>query len=611
MNKYRNGKIVYVNLTEASFEIKDVPQKIREKYVGGKGLATWLLYNSTSEKIDPLTPENPVIFAGGPLTGTIAPSMRGVVVSCSPLTGGYVDSYYGGHFAQELRYAGYDALVITGKAKNPVFIHIENEKIKILSAEEYWGLDTFETNKKLKKELADTTVKIASIGPAGENLVPFALVSCEYNRQAGRGGIGAVMGSKNLKAVVLEGTRLLSVADRKGFLNAVSEAQQELKKEPAIEELSKSGTPPSLWFANREGLLPVKNYQKGTFDPKGLAEEAQRKEIWLRDVGCAACPISCSKIGVIRQGKRKGIISDVVEYETAALMGANLEIDNIKEVAYLVYLCDALGLDGMSAGSIMGFTMECFEEGILDSRNYEGLEISFGSSKNVDKVLEQIALKNGPLGQLLAKGTKKASEELGEEAIKRAVHVKGMDVPAWGPRGVPAMGLAYLTACRGACHQRAFPLTYEIEGEYKGNKIERLAVKGKARMVIDDQNYLAALDTFIKCDFGTFGISPQTYIKLFQTATGEKMDKERLFELGERIWNLSRLFNLRQGISYKDETLPKRFYEPLPDGPARGHRFTEKDEEIMLQEYYRERGWDNKGHPTAKKLNELNIIIKE
>lgn len=608
MSRYgSNGRMLYIDLTREQTEVKEIPAKVLRDYIGGKGLAAYILCHELNARIDPLSEDNLLIFAAGPLTGTSAPATRGLVVTCSPLTGGFVDSYYGGHFAQEIRYAGFDALVVKGKSKQPVYLHIKDGEVSFNSAQALWGTTTFDANGAIKNELDDASVKIATIGPAGEKMVPYALVSCEYNRQAGRGGVGAVMGSKNLKALAVKGTGKIEVADPAAFSSAVDTARQELSEDETVQELTRAGTASSLWFANEQGLLPVENYRKGTFDPVGLAEDAQKEQIWLRDVGCASCPIRCSKVGVIKRGKRSGTVSDIVEYETAALMGANLGLSDIREVAYLVYLCDALGLDGMSTGSVLGFTMECFKSGVLSEAEV-GMRLDFGDADNVALVIDQIANRKGYLGELLSQGTAVAARQLGEDAVNKASHVKGMDIPAWGPRGVPGMGLAYLTADRGACHQRAFPINYEVGGvPWQGKEVERLAVKGKAEMVIQEQNYSAALDTMVKCDFGSFGISGDTYRALYTAATGAELTEQQLVTMGERIWNVTRLVNIRQGLTAKDERLPKRFFEPLPDGPAKGHKFTEAEQEIMLQEYYALRGWDKHGQPTEDKLNQLDI----
>lgn len=604
-------KILKLDLDEEKACVEELDGDVIEDYVGGKGIGAYLLYREVTKKgsIKSLSSDNPVIFATGPLTGTRAPAMRGVVISISPLTGGFVDSYFGGHFAQEIKYAGYDAIMITGKAKKPLYIEIEDGRVEFRDGTHLSGADTFETRNKIKEDLEDDTYKIACVGPAGENKVPFALISCDPNRQAGRGGIGAVMGDKNLKAISVKGNNLICVNDLQGFKAVIDKALEELNASEEIEELSQYGTAPTIWFSHQEGLLPVNNYQRSTKEPRGISHIDQRDKLWLRHEGCAGCPIACSKQGAVRTGKRKGTKSDIVEYESSALMGSNLGLKDIKELAYLNYLCDALGLDSMSMGGVLGFAMECFEKGIMKSEEYDDIELSFGSTKNLEQAVKQTAYVEGKLGKLLSLGVARAAKELNEGAKDFANHVKGMELPAFEPRSAPGMGLAYLTADRGGCHQRAFPINYEVAGElFNGEKIERTGTKNKAAIVIDDQDYLAALDILVKCDFGGFALSEETYLELYRTATGDKsMDSKRLKKIGERIWNTTRIINVKQGIDYSKEKLPKRFYEPIPDGPLKGNKFTEEDEEKMLQDYYDLRGWDDKGHPTSEKLKELNI----
>ncbi len=611
MHNGSTGNILWIDLSSETTEKTTVSQEVKDKYIGGKGLGAWILYQEgiKANKIDPLGEENPLIFATGPLTGTRAPAMRGVVISTSPLTGGFVDSYFGGHFAQEIKYAGYDAIVIKGVAKKAIYLQIEDDNVIFKDASSIVGKDAIETKEIIKEDLKDHSYKTACIGPAGENMVPYALVSCEYNRQAGRGGIGAVMGSKNLKAITAKGTNLVKVKDLAKFRTAVNKAIEELNSSEEIEELSEFGTAPTMWFSHQEGLLPVNNYQRGTDEPTGISHIDQREKLWLRHEGCAACPIACSKQGVIRTGKRKGTKSDIVEYETSALMGANLGVKDIKELAYLVNLCDRLGLDGMSMGGVLGFAMECYEKGLMKPEDYDGIELNFGSSENIELAIKKTAHGDGKLGKFLAKGVKKASMELNEKAEEFANHVKGLELAAFEPRSSTGMGLAYLTADRGGCHQRAFPINYEVGGvPYNGEKVNRTGWEKKAEIVIDDQNYLASLDTMVKCDFGGFGISEETYLGLYKSATGDKsMEKEKLNKIGERIWNLTRLFNINQGLDYSKEKLPKRFFEPIPDGPVKGNHFTREDEARMLKEYYKQRGWDEKGVPTEEKLRELEI----
>jgi len=451
-------------------------------------------------------------------------------------------------------------------------------------------------------------VKTACIGPAGEKMVSFALINCEFNRHAGRAGTGAVMGSKNLKALVLRGSKAVIPADPPAFSAAIDQAYSELAGDETIASFRSDGTAASIDFANDEQLLPTNNYFNGTFEgASGLNNEAQRKHFWLRNVACAGCPIACGKVGLIKTGPHKGLVSDVVEYETASMIGSNLGLSNIRDVAYLVKKCDALGLDGMSAGGVAGFAIEAFTKGFLTTKDTGGLELKFGDSASVDYLLEIIASREG-IGDMLAKGVQKAAAEMGGAAADFAVHVKGLESPAWGPRSVPGMGLALATADRGGCHQRAFPILYECGGEWDGEPVDRLALKGKGVIVAHLQNYLAAIDTFVKCDFATYGIKDVTYARMLETAIGEEWNVEKLMLLGERVWNQIRLFNLREGFTRADDTLPKRFTdEPLPDGPYAGAKITLEDLDQLLDEYYAVRGWDKEGKPTAEKLKTLGL----
>lgn len=603
------GNLLYVDLTKGTCEAVPLDQEMVDLFVGGKGFGAKILYDNLPPGCDPLSPENILMFMPGPLTGTIAPAMRGCVITKSPLTGTFVDSYYGGHFSHEIRYAGFDGIVITGAAKKPCYIWVDDGKAEIRDGQHLWGLDTFSVTEKLKEELGDRTIKTACIGPAGENMVSFALVNCEYNRHAGRGGTGAVMGSKNLKAVVLRGRQLVKVHDEEAFQEAIDQAYQELKDEEAITSFNLDGTAGSIDFANDEYLLPTHNYFDGNFEgADGLNAVSQSKKLWLRNVACASCPIACSKVGIIRRGRHKGLVSDVVEYETAAMMGSNLGISDIREVAYLVKKCDALGLDGMSAGGVIGFAMEAFKKGLITTSDTEGVELEFGSADAADYLLGLIAAKKEGLGALLAGGVKRAAESIGGGAEDFAVHIKGLECPAWGPRTVPGMALALATADRGGCHQRAFPINYELGGEWNEEPVDRLALKDKGEMVAHLQNYLAALDTLVKCDFAQYGIQGETYCKMLEAATGKPWTMEKLMLLGERVWNQIRLFNVREGFSRTDDTLPKRFMEePLPSGPHQGHMITREILDELLDDYYAARGWSKDGLPGTAKLEKLAL----
>ena len=598
---------VTIDLSTGSSSTLAVPDSLKQDFIGGKGFGAKLLAARLSPGTDPLGPENMLMFMTGPLTGTSAPAMRGCVVTKSPLTHLFLDSYFGGSFAPEIKYAGYDGIIITGRAEKPVYLWIDDEKVEIRDADHLWGLDILETNRRIKAECNDDTIKIANIGPAGENRVLFALIACEFNRQAGRAGAGAVMGSKNLKAVAVRGSRLVRIHDPRRFKKACEKALGELPASPDVQTLKQGGTAASVEFASETGLLPCRNYQFGTFDKAAaLGDQGQQKHLWLGTNACMGCPIGCAKIGAIRTGKYKGMVTDIVEYESAALMGSNLGISDIRAVAHLVKLCDLLGLDTMSGGSLISFAMEACQKGLLSPPT--GIDLTFGNVAAAEHLIRVMAFQKSGLGKLLAKGVRAAAEEIGGSAADLALHTKGLETPAWGPRGMSGMGLAYMTADRGGCHQRGFTVPYELAGEWEGRKIDPLSPEGKAEMVIALQNYSAGTDTLVKCDFGSFGISADTYADLLSAATGTDFSADIFNQVGERIWNLTRQFNLDQGMDPASDTLPRRFVQdPLPDGPAKGHKISEKDMAVMRQAYYTARGWDTTGNPRPDTLKRLGI----
>ncbi len=602
------GQFLKIDLTRGRVETMPVDPDLQRRFIGGKGVGARLLYDLAPPQCDPLGPDNPLLFMTGPLTGTRAPAMRGCVITKSPLTGTFLDSYFGGHFSPEIKYAGYDGLIFTGRSETPVYLWIDDDRVEIRDAAHLEGKDTFETNHALKAELADPTVKVACIGPAGERAIRYALIACEYNRQAGRGGAGAVMGSKGLKAIAIRGTRSVQVADRTAFNAAVKTACSQLNEE-TTGAFTLDGTAGSIPFANETGLLPVRNYRDGVFGgAEGLGPEAQREKLWQRDLACAGCPIRCSKMGKIRTGKYAGIVSDAVEYELLGLLGSNLGISDIRAVTHLAHQCDAIGIDGMSAGGAIGFAMELFEKGVIGPEDTGGVDLAFGSVAAADHLLDAIALRKGRLGHLLGEGVRRAAEALGGDAPDMAVHIKGLEYPAWGPRGVPGMALATATADRGGCHQRAFPILNEVEGRWKGEPITQLGLEKKAAIVVEQQNDLAALDTLVKCDFAQYGIERPTYLDLLAAAAGRRLSVEDLNILGERVWNQVRLFNIREGFSRKEDAIPKRFMtDPLPSGPRAGHRITPADMDRLVSDYYALRGWDENGKPRPETLERLGL----
>ena len=606
------GVMLHVDLSTGTFQDHVLSDRLQEVYLGGKGFAAALLPDLVPKRADPLGPENALLFLTGPLTGTPAPAMRACVATKSPLTGLFLDSYFGGMFGPEIKYAGYDGLIITGRSPEPVFLALDRSGPKLHPARDIWGLDTLESNRRIKKRLRDDGFKIANIGPAGEHLVPYALICCEFNRQAGRGGAGAVMGSKNLKAVALKGEKLVRVHDLTGFERALDTANQEIRDSAECRALSASGTAASVEFANEAGLIPANNFSDGTSPlAKKLGEGGQSRTLWLSRAACFGCPIACTQMGAVRTGKYAPMVTDIVEYESAAMLGTNLGIGDPRSVAHLTKLCDLLGLDSISTGACLSFAMEAHAKGLLAGLpdNEIGTDLAFGNVAGAERLIRMIAAKQGELGRLLAGGVRIAAEMLGPKAESLAQHVKGLEMPAWGPRGAPGMGLAYMTADRGACHQRGFPAGYEATGmEWRGQPVQALALEGKAELVVALQNYLAGTDCLVKCDFGAMGVTPETYARLLNAATGRDVGPEFFDQLGERIWNATRLFNLREGMDVAQERLPRRFVEePLPGGPHQGHRISEQDMRFLLGEYYRVRGWDAQGRPTPATLRRLGI----
>ena len=604
------GRMLHIDLSAGKcFEIS-VPSWLSQAYIGGKGIGAKLLLDLVPEKAEPLGPDNVLMFLTGPLTSTSAPAMRACVVTKSPLTNTFLDSYFGGYFGPEIKYAGYDGLIFTGRSPEPVYLHLDHSGPRLRSAINLWGQGTIECSHSIKEQLKDPEVKTATIGPAGENMVPYALICCETNRQAGRGGAGAVMGAKNLKALAINGNSLVRLFDQKSFQKAAGKACREISGSLNCRGLMTAGTAGSVEFANEVGLIPVRNFSDGTSSLAAkLGDKGQSRQLWLSRSACFGCPIACSQMGAVRTGKFASFVTDIVEYETAAMLGTNLEIGDSRAVAYLNKLCDELGLDTISAGACLSFAFEAVDKGLISHLPDQRLE--FGNIQAAAEMIRLIAFKQGELGGLLGLGVKKAAEQLGSEAEALALHVKGMEMPAWGPRGTPGMGLAYMTADRGACHQRGFPVGYEVAGmEWKGKPVKALDLEGKAELVFSLQNYLAGTDCLVKCDFGAMGVTPDTYALLLNAAVGTAVDGSFFDHLGERIWNTTRLFNIREGMDTAREKLPRRFIEePLPSGPYKGHRITGEDMRYLIRDYYRIRGWNEQGVPTVQTLEKTGVTL--
>lgn len=608
------GRILRVDLTTGRIQKEELNEGFAKKFLGGKGFGGKILYDEVPAKSDALSPENRVIISNGPLTGTGAFAPKCSFVTKSPLTGGWLDCLLGGFVGPEMKFAGYDVVVISGKASNPVYLWINDEKVELRSATHLRGKNTHETETTIKKELGDQRIRVASIGPGGENLVRYACITGDLYRQAGRGGVGAVWGSKNLKALAVRGSGKVGMSDRPSFTKHTRELNKLLRKEG--ETITTYGT---MWLVepmNDYGMLPTRNFQEAVFEgAKKISGETLAKTLKTKDGQCYGCTLHCANICDVRESEFGSFQIEGPEYETTCLLGSNCGVDDLKAIAYLNLLCDQLGIDTISTGNAIAFAMECYQRGILTSSDVDGLQLNWGNPQAMVELVQRVAFREG-VGNLLAEGVARAAEEIGRGAPQLAIHVKGMEMPGYDPRGAVGMGLAYATADRGACHLRAWTIYEEVMGN-----LDRFSPEGKPMLVVARMHRKAVMDALGICEM--MGLLP-IFATLLADATGWKVDPlynrvyEKLLEdfiigegkagVGERVCNLARAFNIREGFGKKDDALPERFFkESVPEGPVKGHPIRTQDFDKMLSEYYELSGWDGKGVPKREKLLEMGL----
>ncbi|MDW7673268.1 MAG: aldehyde ferredoxin oxidoreductase family protein [Bacillota bacterium] len=598
------GKQLNVDLSRGSLEAISISPQLISDYIGAKGFGAKILYDELPINCDPLSPENIVVLGTGPMTGTLIPaSARSVIATKSPLTGIWLDTNCGGTFGPELKAAGYDLLKISGKSTTPVIILIEDDQVTIEAAADLWGKDTLTTHQLIKEKYGED-FKVACIGEAGEKQVLFAGVLSE-GRSFGRGGAGAVLGSKNLKAIAVKGSQGIRIHNYADFMVANREAKNEIAINPDTGgSRPKFGTSSIYSFIREAGVLPVKNFQGGTYPGADRVDEHElAKGLYEQDRGCFACPIACSKYSKVKEGKYQDKYVEGPEYENLWSFGAQCGNSDLGAIVYAEYLCDYYGIDSVSTGNAIGFTMECFDRGIVTKEEL-GFDCSFGNDEAIIKLTHLIGKKEG-FGAVIGQGVKKAAAILGENSDRFAMHVKGLELPAYDPRAAVGMGLSYATSDRGGCHLSAFPVKTEVLSNY--NRMDPLSSEFKAELVKNEQDWFTAIDSLGICLFATFALGPNQITDLLYSLTGEPAfaSAESLIKIGERINNLTRMFNLREGISAADDTLPPRLLEEArSDGPAKGNRVPLAE---MLKEYYIIRGWDQAGKPKEEKLRELAI----
>ncbi len=595
------GRLLRVDLGTGQIKVEEIPEGLFRSYIGGRGLASKYLFDEMDPTVDPLAPDNKLIFATGPLTGTPAPSGgRYMVVTKGPLTGTIASSNSGGFFGPELKHAGYDLLVVEGKADRPVYLSIKDGDVQIKDASHLWGRTTHETTRQLLEEFGDPKARVACIGPAGEKLVRFACVINDYNRAAGRTGVGAVMGSKNLKAVIVRGTGKVEPPEPERFRDVVREKVEALRKDAVTgEALPKLGTKVLDNIINENGLYPTRNFQTGVFEGTSeiSGEALVEKGYLVKNAACYACPIACGRVTKLPNG----LEGEGPEYETGWALGANCGVSDLIAIVEANYLCNELGLDTISTGATIAAAMELYERGYIPKEDLQkGPELRFGSAEAIVYYTRQIGYREG-IGDKLGEGALRFCEAYGHPEY--AMVVKGQELPAYDPRGAQGHALEYATSNRGGCHVRGYMISPEILGVPE--KLEPQSLEGKANWVKVFQDLTAVIDSSGLCLFTSFALGAKDYCDLINAATGFNYTEEEMMLCGERIWNLERLFNLRAGISPKDDTLPRRFLEePMPEGPNKGAVVRLQE---LLPAYYQVRGWGVDGTIPEGKLKELGI----
>ncbi len=604
------GRILRVNLTDLRVSVEPLKEEYVKKFLGGTGIAAKILYDELDPHVDPLSPSNKLVFMTGPLTGTLAPGCgRFVIASKSPLTGIWGESGSAGYWGPELKFAGYDGIIFDGKAENPTYLWLNNENVELKDAKHLWGKDTIETENKLKSELKEPRSRIVTIGPAGERLAKIACIVADGGGVAGRCGLGAVMGSKNLKAIAVRGTERVEVADETTFNDLVKEISSIMENSPRTKSLRSYGSAGSMEGNEAVGDVPIKNWTINSWPDgaKKLSGQHMAKTILKRPVTCFACPIACKREIEIKSGPYAGVKGKGPEYETCASFGTLLLIDDIGVVAKANDLCTRYGIDTISCGSAIAFAYECYEKGLITNEDTEGINLSWGDHESFLKMIDIIGKREG-IGLILGDGVKLASEKIGKDANKFAIHVKGLEMPMHDPRAYKSLALGYATSNRGACHLQAASHWVERGTMFPElglkEKQDRFTSEGKAKMVIDMQDFMAVIDSLIICKFTlTCGYTLSHLLRLVEATIGYKMTVDEFMRTGERIFNIKRLFNNRLGISRKDDTLPERIDKPLSVGTK--HR--RPDLGLMLDEYYQLRGWDEEGKPKPEKLTELEL----
>lgn len=591
-------KVLRVNLTEGKISTEPLNMELAKKYLSGRGLAGKMFFDEVAADVDALSPENTMYIATGALTGTNAPtSGRFMVVTKSPLNGVISSSNSGGYWGAQLKFAGYDMVILEGKAAKPVYISINDDKVEIKDAANVWGKDVYATTEALKLEFGDDNAKVLTIGPAGENLSLMAAIMNDLYRAAGRSGVGAVMGSKNLKAIIVCGTGKVKNANPDEMKKILSAALGKIKENGVTGAgLPTYGTAVLVNIINESGIFPINNFQDSyDSDADKVSGETMTEKHLIKKETCYLCPIACGRYSKWEGGEGAG-----PEYEAVWSFGPDCGVHDYDAIHSANDLCNKLGMDSISAGCTIATAMELVQRGYIKPEELDGTPLEFGNAKGMVEWTRKMSYGEG-LGAKLAQGSYRLAESYGHPEL--SMSVKKLDIPAYDPRGIQGQGLQFATSNRGGCHVRGYMVSPEILG--LPQKLDKDSLEGKTTWVKIFQDLTAVIDSVGMCLFTSFALGLSDYTAIVNAVTGFNYTDAELLACGERIWNVERLQNLRIGMTAADDTLPKRLLEDgIPSGPSKGnvHRLPE-----LLPAYYAERGWDKAGLPTAECLKNLGL----
>ena len=612
----KNGywqKLLRVNLSNSKITVEDIAEEDLKNFIGGAGLAAKMIYNELPGKIDPYDRKNLLIFATGPFQGPSIPGgAKFSIVSISPLTGTFADSAAGASWGPNLKDAGYDFLVIEGKSPNPVYLQVVDDQVLIKDAADLWGMDTYETVDAVHNLTQDKKLSVASIGPAGENKVAIACIAIDKHSFAGRCGLGAVMGSKNLKAVAVKGSKKVEMFDAEKSSAATKTARNTILNSLKKSQWSVRGTTASPAGCESLGDLPIK-YWQGDVWKKGarrLSHPNYTEVLKAKPLACKYCPVGCHRAISCSEPEELTVEGAGPEYETLAMMGSNLLIDDPKVVAKANDMANKLGMDTISMGAMVGFAMECFEKGWVSTSDTGGLEITWGNSAALITLVEQIANKEG-FGALFADGTLKAAERINPEAPEIVAHCKGLDFPGHDPRSCISLAPTYATGTRGACHYRGPSEDVEMgllipEIGIDEETVEFFRKENQSMMAAKAQDYSALINSLVCCTFMVTCVE-ETFSEIkdiFNGITGWDYSIEDLMRAGERAFTIQRLINIRDGYDAKTDVMPKRMFEAAKDGFRAGKILPFKE---LMEDYYDWRGWDENGKPNQETLERLGL----